>query len=90
MDPPRDFINSSLHTNDSRNSEYEGQFSFESFPDTDNISGLMSGKSEKDVLPTHTSLFDNNLTNSLLNKKGISWLLEVEDDDDETFEKPLL
>ncbi|XP_065661947.1 protein YIPF4 isoform X2 [Hydra vulgaris] len=90
MDPPRDFMTSSLHTNSSKNNEYEGQFTFESFPDTDGVSGMMSGKAEKDVITTHTSLFDNNLTNSLLNKKGISWLLEVEDDDDETFDKPLL
>lgn len=97
MDPPREFMNSSL-AHDS-NDSVDQHFSFvTSEPHDGEISGSMEINDpvlssnivaeNKGVL--QYSPFDNTLTGKFLYMKGMSWLNEVEDADDETFDKPLL
>lgn len=94
MDPPREFLNSSL-TLDS--DDTDRHFSFVSSERND---GEISGNMEiSDPIELETisatpgpqySSFDNTFAGKYLFSKGMSWLAEVEDADDETFDKPLL
>jgi len=97
MDPPREFLNSSLALDNSDSTDQH--FSFvSSEPHDGEISGNMeindsvlntnAISSDNNVMQYNS--FDNTLTGKFLYMKGMSWLTEVEDADDETFDKPLL
>ena len=91
MDPPRDFLENSF--NHSQSGEGD-QFSFVSTNTQNNteITGTLEGGGTNfgDENNLRHRILDNKYTNSLLGNKGINWLLEVEDEDDDTFQKPLL
>ena len=95
MDPPVEFMSSSLSNDNVAVNDF-GQFSFVTTThQNDDISGTMQvenselgGNNTKSELKY--SVFDNRIASTLLGTKGVGWLLEVEDSDDETFDKPLL
>ncbi|XP_057316201.1 protein YIPF4-like [Hydractinia symbiolongicarpus] len=89
MDPPKEFLSSSHDT--STGSEL-GNFSFiPTEQNSDEISGNMQhNDSDISSKENKSNIIDGKLVTTLLGNKGISWLLEVEDADDETFDKPLL
>lgn len=94
MDPPKEFLSSSLSHDSSSASDLNG-FSFVKTDQNDEITGNMqsdnmkSFSSDNDSEINNYGLFERGASN-LLKSKGVGWLLEVEDADDETFDKPLL
>ena len=85
MDPPKDF------SEDSFSQANTDAFSFVSTTNqnTAEITGTLENFSSGDS-DLHHRKFGNQYTETFLGNKGIGWLLEVEDEDDETFQKPLL
>ena len=84
MDPPKDFSENSFSQTNS------DEFSFVSTTNqnTAEITGTLEGNNDDSNLRQRN--FGNKYTETFLGNKGIGWLLEVEDEDDETFQKPLL
>lgn len=96
MDPPKDFMSSSF-SNDASGENDLNNFSFVATEqNTEEVTGTLNidhnkfGTEKNEKSDLRYRLFDNRYTSSLLGTKGVGWLLEVEDEDDETFDKPLL
>lgn len=92
MDPPKDFSEESFSKTTDTDISAD-PFSFVSTNDSHGaeITGtLESGIINEGSNELRQRTFENKYTTSLLGNKGIGWLLEVEDEDDETFQKPLL
>jgi len=90
MDPPREFMSSTVGSESPTTNDL-GQFSFVSTEHNDEISGTMINPADEEHFQQkNTSIFDTGLASSLLKARGVGWLLEVEDSNDETFDKPLL
>jgi len=91
MDPPKDFSEESFSK--TADTDISGAFSFVSTSD-DHDAEITGTLESNDINGGNNKLrqrmFENKYTNSLIGNKGIGWLLEVEDEDDETFQKPLL
>ena len=88
MDPPREFMSSSLSSD---NPFQTGSADF-SFVATDHHEGEITGQMENTTNPPQKDdgILDGGLASNLLKSRGIGWLLEVENVGDEAFEKPLL
>lgn len=95
MDPPRDFTENSFSLPEQQNSNDDDHFSFVSTNTDVEITGTMdtgtiNSNYEIGKNDLRQRLFDNKYASTLLGNNTASWLFEVEDDDDETFQKPLL
>ena len=95
MDPPREFLTRSTEDVPAQDLN---QLSFVTSSQDEEISGTMPDFVQGDSattsslfgLDTKSSDSDINFASSLLRKRGIGWLLEVEDVDAEIYDKPLL
>ena len=67
-----------------------GELSFVSTENDQNVySGTMMNNDQSSMTTKDATGVDG-LTSNILNKRGFGWLLEIEDIDDEAYDKPLL
>ena len=88
MDPPKDFSENSFSQTQANSDEFS--FVSTTSQNTAEITGTLEGNFSSGDTDLHQRKFGNKYTETFLGNKGIGWLLEVEDEDDETFQKPLL